>query len=289
MNVRIISNPVAGRGKAFQRARVLSALLSKEGIGCELFITEAKGDAERRAASLGNETGCIVVAGGDGTLNEVINGLHDPSSIPIVQLPSGTANILARELKLTTSPHLLKEIVLKGAVRRLDMGIANGRRFLSLISSGFDAMVIRSVTKSRMGLLGFHAYAIPIVRTILSYRAPALRVSVDHKEAMKCELVVISNIRNYAGFLSITDLADCTSGHFDASLFPKARIRDMAYYAFKAFRGPLSSLKDIIYARGNSFRIDSNEPVPVEIDGEDFGDTPVEVHIVPGCVPFLTS
>ncbi len=103
MNVLIIGNSISGRGKTTQRVDKLAGMLKYNGHSVEVFLSSKPRDALIRAASIGADLQRIVIAGGDGTVNEVLNGLLDPSIVPIVHLATGTANMLARELALPTS------------------------------------------------------------------------------------------------------------------------------------------------------------------------------------------
>src|SRR5204862_2064920 len=99
----------------------------------EVYLTTGGGDAKRRAGCLEADVDRLVVAGGDGTLNEVLNGPCDPSRTPIALLPMGTANVLARELGLPREPVEIAAMIDGGAIRRLDMGLVGERRFLMVV------------------------------------------------------------------------------------------------------------------------------------------------------------
>jgi len=155
MRILIIGNPVAGRGRAARRITALELHLCRAGHEVEVFLTETGGDARRRASQVRDGIDRIVVVGGDGTLNEVLNGLPDPAKTPLLLLPMGTANVLARELGLPRQPEQAAGLIDRGVVRRLDMGSLGNRRFLALASAGFDAMVTQDLCTRRRGVLGF--------------------------------------------------------------------------------------------------------------------------------------
>ncbi len=149
MNVTLIANPVAGRGKAEGQIQKLVQILDRRGPHVETFLTQAAGDARRCASRIEPGPGTIVVAGGDGTLNEVLNGVADPSTTPIALLPTGTANVLAHELGIPNNPEDVAGILDQGVVRKLDMGTIGDSRFLLLVSTGFDAMVTEKIQRGR--------------------------------------------------------------------------------------------------------------------------------------------
>ncbi len=286
MNVTLIANPVAGSGKAGRQIQKLVQILDRRGDYVETFITQAAGDARRSASRIEPGSGTIVVAGGDGTLNEVINGVVDPSTTPIALLPTGTANVLAHELGLPNDPEEVAGILAQGVVRKLDMGMIGDRRFMLMVSTGFDAMVTERIQRGRKGL-GYIGYVRPLLGVLAHYRAPKLRITVDGREGLKGALVVVSNVRNYGGIFSIADRARSDSGHLDVCIFPRGTIPALCRYAFSALRGKVSSLPEVAYLTGKRVHLDSEEPVAVEIDGDYLGTTPVVIDLKPACVPIL--
>jgi YegS/Rv2252/BmrU family lipid kinase len=265
----------------------LERALAARGHAVELHWTTGPGDAARRAR--GAEAGLdrLVVAGGDGTLNEVLNGLPDPSRLPLSLLPLGTANLLARELGLPRRPRALAEIVDSGRVRRLDLGRIGSRLFLALVSCGFDAMVVHAIQRGRRGRLGYRGYLAPILRTLRDYRPPALEVTLDGSETVAASLAVVSHVRNYGGLFSVTDRARPDSGVFDVCLFPHAARRDLVRYALAGLARRMTALADVVYRRARHVRLAASEPVPIEVDGDAWGTTPAEIELEPARVPFV--
>jgi len=286
VNVTVIANPVAGRGKAEGQIQKLVQILDRRGHHVETFLTQAAGDARRCASRIEPGSGAIVVVGGDGTLNEVLNGVADPSTIPIALLSTGTANVLAHELGIPNNPEDVAGILDQGVVRKLDMGTIGDRRFLLLVSTGFDAMVTEKIQRGRKGL-GYSGYLLPLLGVLAHYRAPELRITVDGHKGLKGALVVVSNVRNYGGIFSIADRACCDSGHLDVCIFPRGTIPALCRYAFSALRGKVSSLAEVVYLTGKRIQLESDGPVAVEVDGDYFGTTPVVVDLKPACVPIL--
>jgi YegS/Rv2252/BmrU family lipid kinase len=287
MRILVIGNPVAGRGRAARRITALELHLCHAGHEVEVYLTETGGDARRRAAQVRNEVDRIIVVGGDGTLNEVLNGLPDPAAIPLLLLPMGTANVLARELGLPRQPQHTADLMQRGVIRRLDMGTLGSRRFLALTSAGFDAMVTRDLCARRRGALGFTGYIPPILRMMGHYRAPHLEVAVDGQPPCQGAMVVVSNVRNYGGLFSVTDRARCDSGHLDVCVLHRGAIPNLCAYALSALRRGLSRRRDVTYLTGRSVRIESHDAVPVEVDGDYAQTTPAIIGVQPALVPMI--
>jgi YegS/Rv2252/BmrU family lipid kinase len=285
--VLLIGNPIAGKGKAGRLIRQFVQAQEQKGYQIEVFLTRSAEEANRRAGHIEPDVGTLVVAGGDGTLNDVLNGLFDPSRIPIALLPLGTANILAHELALPNSPEAVAQGVDRGKVRWLDMGLAGDHRFLMLVSAGFDAMVTEEVHRTRGKSLGYWGYVHPVLKMFARYRVPDLRVTVDEREGFQGAFVVVSNTRIYGGFLAFADRARCDSGHLDVCIFPKGSLLALSWYYLAALHGAVSRVKDVTYLTGKRVLIESREPVAIEIDGDPFGTTPVLIDLVPSSVPII--
>ncbi|MFG0331408.1 MAG: diacylglycerol/lipid kinase family protein [Phycisphaerales bacterium] len=289
MRIAVLTNPISGRGRSAKRARSVVELAKKRGHEVVVRESGGPGQPEAIARDLSDDSwNAIVIAGGDGTVNESLNGFVDPTAVPLAPLACGTANLLARELMLPCDAAPFLDMIEAGVTRRLDLGVANGRRFLLVLSVGFDAMVIDEIHRSRNGKLGFRGYIKPVLKTLSSYRRPRITVRLGaEEEQIAGEMVVVSNVKHYAGVLSITDRALCDSGELDVCIFPKASIPKLVGYAIAARRRRVSTLKSVCYRFGTRVVIESEEPVPVEIDGEAFGMTPVEIDVLPKCVPIM--
>ena len=287
MRILVICNPISGGGRAGSLGADLSQRLERAGHSVELYRTTCRGDARVRAARVDPEVERIVVVGGDGTINEVLNGLPDPERIPLAQLATGTANLLAHELHLPWSAEAMSELLGNGAIRRLDLGLAGDRRFLMVTSAGFDAMVTHEAQGQRSGTMSYARWVPSIVRVARRYRPPRLSVVVDEAEPVDCEMVIVSNIRNYGGLFTAADLARCDSGHLDVCALTRAGIPALVGATWSAFRRGLSGHPGVRYMTGRRILVRSEETVPVEVDGDPAGTTPLDVSVRPRVVPVV--
>jgi diacylglycerol kinase (ATP) len=288
----VIGNPAAGLGEAGGRAAALVRALTARGHAVESVTTAAPGDAGRRAAAAEGTVDCIVAAGGDGTLAEVLNGLADPRATPLVPLPLGTANMLARALGIPAEPAALAALVERAAPRRLDLGLARFAagptlRFLCVAGVGFDAQVTEAIARTRRGRLGFRGYAAPITRTLLRYRAPRLSVRLDGAPPVACGFAIVGRLPNYGGLLHVTPDARPDDGALHACLFLRAGPRDLFRFVVPAFRGRLGARADVVLRAVPALEIDAPAPVAVQLDGDYRGTTPVALSLVPAAVPVL--
>ncbi len=287
MQVLVIGNPIAGKGKAERRIYEFVRALERLGHHVELSMATAAGEALERARSVNSRTDALVAAGGDGTVNEILNGLADPSNIPILHLPVGTANQLARTLGLPFEPEKLASILDQRVVRRVDMGLAGDRRFLMVVSAGADAQVTEEIKKQRNGGLGYSGYVLPILKTAVGHRCTKLEVVVDEgRRIVGCEVMVLK-VRLYGGLLVFDDDARLDSGHFHVCVFREGTLGRLALYASAGLIRAASYLPDITRVTCQRVRIESEEPVPVEVDGDHFGTTPIDIRLEPSVVPLI--
>lgn len=290
----MIGNPAAGLGRAGGRAAALVRALAARGHAVEAVGTAGPGDAGRLAAGAEGAVDCIVAAGGDGTLAEVVNGLADPRATPLVPMPLGTANMMARVLAVPADPARLAAWIERARPRRLDLGLARfaggaTTRFLSVAGVGFDAQVTAAVARSRGRRLGFRGYAAPIVRTLVRYRAPRLAVALDGGPAIGCGFVIVGKLPNYGGILRVTPGARPDDGRLHACLFLRAAPRDLFRFVAPAFRGRLGDRSDVVLRPVAELAVDAPEPVAVQLDGDYRGTTPVALSLAPAVVPVLAA
>jgi YegS/Rv2252/BmrU family lipid kinase len=247
--------------------------------------------AARAAAARAEGFEAVVAVGGDGTVNEVLNGL-DGTGIPVGIVPTGTANVLARDLGIPFDPAAAARVVAGGRPRVLDIGEArNGegatRRFLCCAGAGFDAVVVKAVAEARKARLGFRGWVRPMWRACAHYDFPALRVSVDGKPAPPATIAVVCNTANYGGLFSLVPGADPGDGTLDACLIDAHSRRSFFRYTWAAWRGTLPGHGDVRTLRGAAVRIESDRAVPLQVDGDPFGGTPLTATLLPGAARVL--
>jgi diacylglycerol kinase (ATP) len=287
VRVLVIANPIAGGGRACGKTEALRRALSARGHEVEVFLTARGGDAALRARRIDGHLDRIVVVGGDGTLNEVLNGLVDPGRVPIAQLPTGTANMLGHELGLPGDPREAAAMVEGGEVRRLDMGRMGERRFLMVASAGFDAMVTRHLGERRSGRLGYRGYAKPILRVLADYEPPSLTVNLDDGPDLACQALIASNLRNYGGLFRVSDDARPDSGLLHVCVIENASIRSLGAIALAGATRSFARSSRVDYRTAKNVRIEAATPCPVEVDGDHAGSAPIEVDLVPAAIPVV--
>lgn len=249
--------------------------------------TERAGDASRLAAACARDVDCVIAAGGDGTFREVFAGVGDRASI--LPVPLGTGNMMARELGIPHDPAALIALIESGAERRIDVGRVGDTPFLAVASVGFDAMVTRVIATERRGALGYRGYLLPILRAAIRYRAPRLQVWLDDAEPIGCGFVIVTKVVRYGGIMRLSERARLDSGEFEVCLASPANAAHLMLLGPMALTGMLRHAPGLEMRPARRVRVDVERPVAgdgvpvdVEVDGDHFGVTPIDVTIEEG-------
>ncbi len=273
--ILLIHNAAAGRGRRGRVAAVVGCL-EQRGFRVTVRATERPGHAQQIAAEAAG-LDLIIAAGGDGTVNEIVEGLgaNAPS---LAVLPLGTANVLAAELGLTDDPERFADAVAAGRTVAAWPGEVNGRSFMLMASVGFDAEVVAAVTPAQKHLLGKAAYLLAALRLWLAGRQTALRVTIDGA-AYPAAGVVVSKSRFYGGRFVLAPQAGIAVPRLFAVLMPGGRRRDRLRYAWAMLHGRLHLQPDVRVIAAEEVRVTADDPAPVQVDGDIRGNTPAVIRV----------
>ena len=285
--VWVVANPVAGRRDRSGLLASLVVTLREHGIAATVRTTGGPGDATTFAREVPDDAGAIVAVGGDGTVNEILEGLRG-RDVPLAVLPVGTANVLAAELRLPRTPEEVVAMLAHGAVRRLDGGVCNDRRFVLVTSAGFDGVVVHRHDRQGRGHNSYTAYVGPVLSTIRDMPLPRLQVEVDGTPiGGDVTEVIVANVRNFGNVFEAASHAVPDDGLFDiVTLEGRSRWRWFTYLCGALVR-QVHRLPGVRTVRGRHVRVTADEPVPVQYDGDPRGHTPLEITIEPGAVPVI--
>jgi diacylglycerol kinase family enzyme len=236
----------------------------------------------------------VLAVGGDGTASVVRN--HVPLSVPMLPVPMGTENLLGRHVRQSIDPADVCRTVNEGVAVGLDLGSANGKHFLLMVSAGFDAEVIRVLHENRRGNITRWSYFLPTLRTIRSYGYPRMRLysqSADEDiPPHECRWMFGFNLPLYALGLPIAPDASATDGKLDICTFARGKVWSVLRYLWHVQRRIHDRLDDTVMLRSNRFRVEAAEEssiVPYQVDGDYGGTLPLDVEILPGDLRLLVS
>jgi YegS/Rv2252/BmrU family lipid kinase len=286
----LILNPKAGlRARPGTIERLLS-VAAHLGWHIEVHETQARGDATRLAAeAAARGLPVVLVAGGDGTLNEVVQGLAGTETA-VGAIPLGTMNVWVRELGLPLDPAETLHELLLGQVRRIDLGRVNDRYFLLMAGLGFDAAAMRAVDGKPKRRFGPVAVLAAGALVALGSHGSRLRVRADGRVfGTNALLVTVGNTRLWAGAVEITNRASAADGLLDVCIFPGRSLLTKLRHVLLVFIGRHAEDPEVTYFQARELRVAARPPLPLQVDGEPVGTTPVTVHIVPGALRVLVG
>jgi YegS/Rv2252/BmrU family lipid kinase len=240
--------------------------------------TQTAGDAGRFAGAADRATfDLVVVAGGDGTINDTINGFT-PNSPALGLIPLGTANVLAHELGLGKAPDAIVHGLLTERRIMVYPGVVNGRRFMMMAGVGFDAHVVNGVGRPMKRRLGKLAYALEALRQLILYPCPPLDARIDGRPVTAATLVAQRG-RLYGGRFVLAPEANLTSPLFQATLFPRAGRLAMAGYTTALPLGLLTRLGLVKHLEARCIEIAGRPGDPVQADGDVIAHLPARVTL----------
>ncbi|MDI6728097.1 MAG: diacylglycerol kinase family lipid kinase [Thermodesulfovibrionales bacterium] len=321
-NIILIGNPIAGGG-ALKKIKRSVNILENRGFDVRLMLTAQKGDAESFARQISQEGQgelLVIAAGGDGTYNEVANGLAH-SNIPMAILPLGTTSVLAKELNMPENLEKALNIALNGKVQTVHLGritcnkLAHSsslidtnkktmghelssksynitrhpslvtRYFLLMAGIGFDGETVYSVNEKIKTITGKGAYILSGIRTILKYNPP--RITLKYNSEQKSGYnAIIGKASCYGGDFKITPDAKLTEPSLYVFLMHKKGRLNLIRYISGIIKGGHLKLKDISYFRASEIEIQGN--AHIQVDGDYLGITPAKIDVMPNALLLTT-
>ena len=282
--LHFIFNPVAGKGRSLQYRAIIESRLQSEGVPYLFHDTHARGDSARltRGLTEDGEAHDIVAMGGDGTLNGVLNGIADPSKARLGVIPCGSGNDFAAVAGIPSTPEGALNVLLEGRTQSTDYMECGGVRGINAIGTGIDVEILRRYNRMRL-LNGSAAYLASLVLTLFSYRAKRFIEVVDGKPQPHNALIAcVGNGRRIGGGIPICPKAILDDGLMDIVIvddIPRARIPG----AFmKLMKGRILDLPTTAFRRSDRLRLESDAPMPIQVDGEIYEGLPFDVRIVTG-------
>ncbi len=317
--VVVVTSPKAGSGAHRDQLPVLAQMLRQTGLRVKqtASIDEMKQSvADFSPNPSGPYRSVVVAAGGDGTLSLVAENVD--ADVPIVPMPLGTENLLATYFGFRPTAKCIFDAIGDGHSHRVDAGCANGKLFLVMASCGFDAEVVRGVHLKRRGHINRLSYAGPIWRAIRRYQFPRINVTTQWKTSTPQETSTPQNSRDsqlrengsadqvadqafadqlptdeafgwamvfnlpcYGGALMIEPDAIGTDGELDLIAFRKRSIASGLRYFGGVITGGHTRFTDVVRRRVQTIELDSDQPVPFQLDGDYAGRLPLKIETLP--------
>jgi diacylglycerol kinase (ATP) len=293
VRVHLVANPTAGRGRVPEHVRRLAERLARAGASVTTHLTAGAGDARRHVSSLAREAvDRLVVVGGDGTLNEVVNAFPPPFPWPVVVVPFGTANLVARDAGMPSAraTESIARAVLEGRGWAVDVLETDRGRAVASVGVGIDAEIVRAASAARRGRSGgYGRWLGPIASTFVGHVAPGIEASVDGGPPIAGAAVMVQNTRCYGGMFTLCPDARMDDGLLHVFVIRRAHARDWFRVVLAAYLGVASRMRDVTVASGRTVEIRSTPSTAVQVDGDPAGETPVTVRVLPGALTLVLS
>lgn len=277
-SIYLIVNPKAGRHKISRFIKAIQNILDQQGIKYDFSITDSPGAATEIAKKAVHEKyELIFAAGGDGTINEVINGIVGSKAVLGI-IPLGTINILALALNLPLNPIKALQLFIKGKIKKIDLGKANNRYFVIMAGVGFDSYAIYRVNLKWKKFLGALAYVIAAIYSVFKYKPKKIIIDIDnHRIDELGYFVVVENISAYGGRFRINPNAKYDDGLLDVCVFKNhGALNAFRYFAGITFQRHID-YPDVRYYQCKKITLHSKENVLLHTDGDLVGSLPVEI------------
>ena len=283
--VLIVANPYSGSLANRRRVAALAEALGRAGFEPKELWHRAERTAELADPDLAEKWNCVVAAGGDGTVADLIN---ERPRVPVAVLPLGTENVFAHAFGFSSDEERLVSAIARGRVRSVDLGHANGRLFSSMIGVGFDAEVVRRLALwrahgRRLKRVTYWSYVGRILEAIAGYSYGRSELEADGVRVAGTHAFVF-NLPRYALSLPLAPEARDDDGRLNWVVFERPGLRNLLLYLWAARGGGTCCASDVHHGTAARLRITSQQPLPVQVDGDAAGWTPVEVDVAPAAL-----
>jgi diacylglycerol kinase (ATP) len=291
---KVIVNPAAGAGKTYHKWPQIKHTLNSIGLRFEDKVTEAPGHAIELAKAAAKEGYDLVVAiGGDGTLNEVVNGLYEAGSLGDVTLGIVSTGTGSDYVRTVGTPHNYEDACrcfMKPRKLVTDVGVAeyskNGtavkRLFINFAGIGFDAEIVRATTQRFKALGSVPSYMMGLLSTFLNYKNQEVSINLDGKLSdKKICTVIVSHGRYGGGGMLVAPNADPTDGLFDVTVIDNINKVDLLWSFPKIYKGTHLTHPRVSTRKAGEIVLKPVQKMSLQADGELLGETPARFSVLP--------
>ncbi len=297
MHAQLIVNPAAGANRAAKKWPQIMELLKSIGLHFEYDLTEAPGHA-RELAKLAVKKGCelVVSVGGDGTINEVANGLYDTGSATDVMLGIINLGTGSDYIRTVGIPHVYQEACQRllsprkvavdaGIVEYIYNGQMEKRLFVNFAGLGFDAEIVKATTQKFKVLSSTPSYLMGLLSTLIFYKNKNVSLKLDGEvEERKVCTVLMSNGRYGGGGMFAAPDADLTDGLLDLLVIGDLSKLDLLWSLPRVYKGTHLTHPKVTMKRAREIEISATQPIPLQADGELLGELPARCHVLPAAL-----
>jgi len=281
-----IVNPVAGNNSGKQSILIIQEVMERNIFEYSIKETTKPGDAKvfsKEAAE--SSIDVIVAVGGDGTVNEVFNGMIGSNKILGI-VPAGTGNDLSRSLHIPLAIEDALEFIVNGDYISIDVGKINGQLFINVASVGLDAIIAEEANKIKKVISGKYSYILALLKGLIYFKSKKIKIKIDDENEFEKDimLVAISNGICYGGGMRIAPNAQINDGLFDICIVKKMSKFKLLYLFPSIYKGDHVKFDEVEILRGERIDISSNEDLIINIDGEVIYHKPISFRILKNAI-----
>jgi len=284
----ILVNPVAGNGKSLDKVDRIKSEFERREIDFDLFPTNGnvRADALIRNHFHPDLYSDILILGGDGTINESLNGLRF-RDVPISVISMGTGNDTIKHIHKNLDFEYQLRTAFDGELFRVDAGVCNDRIFLNGVGIGFDGKVVELMNKEGKKYGGHHAYMRVVLRILLTYREKYIEALLDEQRIHeKILLMTIAKGTTFGGGFLINPYASNDDGFLDICVFKKVPLWMRMIYLPRMKNGGHRNLSVVSFHKAKNVWIEREEALVAHLDGEFIGAPPFRISVLPGAFSF---
>lgn len=285
--VKIIANPNSGRGAALGKILELIELMSRDEYEIELLFTHKEGDGIKFSENYSGED-FIICSGGDGTVNEVVNGIYlSKRDTPLAILQSGTVNDFANAQSLPTNPLKFYKMIKNFNIKTIDIGLAGDRAFINVAAGGMLTEIAYTVSAEEKASLGDMAYYLEGVRELFGKKffkyQKVVNFNIESDEftgSVEGLLFLITNSTSVGGFKNMAPLADVSDGYLDVLIFKGFKFSEVPELATSLVGGRHVNHDKVMYLKTKEIKISSDEELTIDVDGEKASTLPMTFKVL---------
>ncbi|WP_036730064.1 diacylglycerol/lipid kinase family protein [Peptoniphilus mikwangii] len=285
--IKIIVNPKSGREQSIAKLSALIGLISKDGYKIDLRFTTKRGDALRFASEDEGED-LIISVGGDGTLNEVVNGMYFANrKTPLAVLQCGTVNDFATVLNIPSNIKDFYNMIKIGKVMPVDLGMAGDRVFVNVAAGGFLTDIAYQVSEDKKTILGRMAYYLEGIKEVskigiindIEFKKIKFE-SQEYKREEETLMFIIANSGHIGGFKNLAPDAEVYDGYLDVLIIKAINITDLPTLLTSILSGSHVSHEKVEYLKTKEIKISTKEKIVIDVDGEKAGKLPMTFRVL---------
>lgn len=295
--IKFIINPSSGRQAIENKVDYLIKLLLDDGYTIGKYYTKEKNDAENETIKTCNSNSwdIIVACGGDGTVNEVANGIaKSENKLPIAILPSGTVNDFANYMRIPNKINDFFQMIKDKQVVEIDLGKVNSRYFINVAAGGLLTDVGFQVPVEAKAILGRMAYYFEGLKALILQGIEPIHICFESEEYTEEEdvlMFIISNSSSIGGFKKLAPAANVVDGLLDVLIIKDSDIAELANIFFNVLKGDHINHPNVVYFKTKSITINSGEKekIMLDIDGEVGEELPANFKVIPKGIKIIVN